>query len=159
MSTKSFFANVAHLNKRVLSNKLTNQSDDFAIWSVGDGEGRARGAKSGGMEIADFVNLRLSRPRNRVGVRGRDYERTEGRAFYELTKSETVQHYKQIAVMTADGNVYTGSQARNLIGLPDDNFSRVQVRPGQLGDNRLFIASTSSNRILVAGTSLLYRKQ
>lgn len=157
-ASRALFMDANHLNAGVLDQNLSDQSDEFKVWNVTDQEGRAKGAKSGGMEIGDFVDLRLSRPSQRKGVRGSTYERSEGRAFYELTKSETVQHYKQIAVMTPEGYIYTGSQARQLLGLPDDSYSSVRVRPRHLGQNRLFISSTSSNRILMAGTALLYRK-
>jgi 7-keto-8-aminopelargonate synthetase-like enzyme len=43
-----------------------------------------------------------------------------GKAFYQLTKTEDIQAKKQVAVLEkSTGKVYTGPQARQLIGLPD----------------------------------------
>lgn len=76
-----------------------------------------------------------------------------GSAFYELTKDETVQRYKKIAIMERGGRkIYGGDDARALLGLPD---SDVRVRVGNHGQYRIFVQSTSVNRRLVRGTDLL----
>jgi hypothetical protein len=79
-----------------------------------------------------------------------------GKAFYPLTKKEEVQSYKQIALrdrMTEA--LYTGPEARALIGLPN---SDVKIEPGDHGKFDIFIMSTSNNRKLVRGSKLLYMK-
>jgi hypothetical protein len=76
-----------------------------------------------------------------------------GCAFYELTKTETIQASKQIAVLEKKTDkVYTGPEARSLIGLPDMN---VRVKPDYNDSYKIFVQSTSVNRKLVAGTRLL----
>jgi hypothetical protein len=76
-----------------------------------------------------------------------------GRAFYELTKTETIQRDKQVAVLeVATGRVYTGPQARDIIGLQDVN---VRVKPDANKDYKIFVQSKSVNRKLIAHTKLL----
>lgn len=80
----------------------------------------------------------------------------KGGAYYQLTKPETVQNYKQVALRRKlDGNVYVGPQARQLLGLPD---YEVKVSPASHPDYDIFVQSTSVNRKLVAGTLLLVLK-
>lgn len=94
-----------------------------------------------GWPIRDFVET----------VSGRPYH--TGKAFYQITKPETVQANKQVCVMDkADGKIYTSDSARNLLGLPD---YEVRVRPSDHPKYDVFIQSTSVNRKLVAGTKLL----
>lgn len=76
-----------------------------------------------------------------------------GCAYYELSKTETIQASKQIAVLEKKTDkIYTGPEARNLIGLPDMN---VRVKPDYNDEFKIFVQSTSVNRKLVAGTRLL----
>lgn len=81
------------------------------------------------------------------------YEYRVGKAFYQLTKSEIIQTNKAIAVVErASGKVYTGPQARDIIGLGDVN---VRVRPNANLYYDIFVQSTSVNRKLIVGTKLL----
>ncbi|WP_329203244.1 MULTISPECIES: vWA domain-containing protein [unclassified Streptomyces] len=76
-----------------------------------------------------------------------------GCAFYQLSKSEKVQARKQIAVLEKKTDrVYTGPQARALLGLPD---AEVRVKPDHNDDFTIFVQSTSVNRKLVPNTRLL----
>ncbi|MFJ9589642.1 vWA domain-containing protein [Streptomyces acidicola] len=76
-----------------------------------------------------------------------------GGAFYQLSKSEKVQAQKQIAVLEKKTDrVYTGPEARALLGLPD---VEVRVRPDHNDDFTIFVQSTSVNRKLVPNTRLL----
>lgn len=74
-----------------------------------------------------------------------------GEAYYQLMKPETVQAQKEIAIF-ANNKVYSGDQARMLLGLPDHH---VKVRPSDHPGYEIFIQSTSLNRKLIAGTKLL----
>jgi hypothetical protein len=79
-----------------------------------------------------------------------------GRGFYELTKSEKVQGTKEIVLMQrATGDLFTGTRARELLGLPLDDED-VKLPPTSLADYVPFIQSTSNNRKLMGGTRLLY---
>lgn len=76
-----------------------------------------------------------------------------GCAFYQLSKSEKVQARKQIAVLEKKTDrVYTGPEARALLGLPD---MEVRVKPDHNDDFTIFVQSTSVNRKLVPHTRLL----
>ncbi len=80
-----------------------------------------------------------------------------GHGYYELTKPELVQEYKEIAIVDkASGKIYAGDAARTHLGLPVG--SRIKVKPGDHGGFAIFVQSTSVNRKLVPGTTLLYKK-
>lgn len=78
----------------------------------------------------------------------------QGSAFYRLTKREEIQPQKQIVLRDKySGELYTGPEARRMLGLPD--FT-VKVAPaGQSDRYDIFVQSTSVNRNLVGGTSVL----
>ncbi|WP_030174867.1 vWA domain-containing protein [Streptomyces sp. NRRL S-813] len=76
-----------------------------------------------------------------------------GGAFYQLSKSEKIQARKQIAVVEKKTDrVYTGPEARALLGLPD---VEIRVKPDHNDDFTIFVQSTSVNRKLVPNTRLL----
>ena len=78
----------------------------------------------------------------------------KGNTYYQLTKKEEVQPYKQVAVQNkVSGRVYTGTEARDLLQLP---ATTVNVKP-ESGASKfnIFIQSTSVNRKLIAGTKAL----
>lgn len=76
-----------------------------------------------------------------------------GRAFYQLSKTEKIQPQKQIAVVDkTTAKVYTGPEARALVGLPDIHVS---VKPDYNKDYDIYVQSTSVNRNLMPGTRLL----
>ncbi|MFC5251687.1 vWA domain-containing protein [Streptomyces nigrescens] len=76
-----------------------------------------------------------------------------GCAFYQLSKSEKIQARKQIAVLEKKTDrVYTGPEARALLGLPD---MEARVKPDHNDDFTIFVQSTSVNRKLVPHTRLL----
>ncbi|MFF4102835.1 vWA domain-containing protein [Streptomyces sp. NPDC001903] len=82
---------------------------------------------------------------------GQEYR--TGCAFYQLSKSEKIQARKQIAVLEKKTDqVYTGPEARALLGLPD---TEVRVKPDHNDDFTIFVQSTSVNRKLVSNTRLL----
>lgn len=89
--------------------------------------------------------------RDWVVERGHTY-RTGG-AFYQLSKSEKVQPKKQISVLEKKTDrVYTGPEARALLGLPD---VEVRIKPDHNDEFTIFVQSTSVNRKLVPNTRLL----
>jgi hypothetical protein len=77
-----------------------------------------------------------------------------GRGFYEFTKPETVQGYKEIILMDKkNGDMFEGDYARELLGLPKG--ANAKIKPAEY-DFVVFVQSTSYNRKLVAGTRFLY---
>lgn len=74
-----------------------------------------------------------------------------GEAYYQLSKTETIQPQKQIAILGRNG-LYVGPDARKLLGLPDEH---VKVKPNHNPDYEIFVQSTSTNRKLMPNTKLL----
>jgi len=78
-----------------------------------------------------------------------------GRGFYEFMKKEVVQENKEVVLVDRNsGDMFTGSDARELIGVPYG--IRKKIDPVALPRYKIFIQSTSSNRKLIGGTSFLY---
>lgn len=89
----------------------------------------------------------------REWVQGKGITYVLGIAFYQLTKRETIQAQKNIAVMEKKtGKVFTGVEARNVLNLPQED---VRVSPDFNPDFEVFVQSTSVNRKLVPQTKLL----
>ncbi|HJT79030.1 MAG TPA: vWA domain-containing protein [Gemmataceae bacterium] len=79
----------------------------------------------------------------------------KGRGFYEFTKTETIQGYKDIILMErVTGDFFEGEKAREMLGLPVGETAR--VRPTDLEKYLVFVQSTSVNRKLLGGTRFLY---
>lgn len=95
-------------------------------------------------QIRDFVEQ----------VVGKSY--VKGQSFYELKKSEKVQDYKEIVVVSSTtGKKFGGADARNLLGIP--STGEIRLAPGNSGNWRIFIQSTSVNRKLAKGESLFVK--
>ena len=78
-----------------------------------------------------------------------------GRGFYEFTKSVKVQHHKEIILQDkVTGDFFSGDKARDIAKIPHGEDAT--VKPGDMGNFRCFIQSTSSNRKLIGGTRFLY---
>lgn len=77
-----------------------------------------------------------------------------GRAYYQLSKAEVIQPQKQIAI-EAGGRVFSGPDARQVLGLPDYHI-KAGFRASDLPAGvTVFVQSTSYNRKLKARTRLL----
>ena len=82
-----------------------------------------------------------------------------GRGFCEFAKTVKVQSYKEmIALDIASGDMFSGNEARKLLGLP--KASKIgptsRIRPDIVPGFALFVQSTSWNRKLSSGTRFLY---
>ncbi len=78
-----------------------------------------------------------------------------GRGFYQFTKTETVQGYKEVVLRDkATGDMFSGNRARELAGLPLHSSAR--MRPETLEQYDVFVQSTSANRVLMPHTLFLY---
>ena len=83
-----------------------------------------------------------------------------GRGFYLLTKPSLVQERKEVVLLDKkSGDMYTGSEAREMIGLPFGR--RGKIYPRYLSDLAydVFVQSTSYNRKLFEGTRFLYETE
>ena len=132
-STVSFYADLRNVSKKDVQAAMTNISAEVRIWPIRQSE-----------EIRTFVESKLRKPMRL------------GSAFYQLTKAEkAVQDYKLIVIRDkSTGAVFAGQSARDLLNLP--TTGTIKLSPGDHGNYDIFIQSTSTNRRLVAGTSLLY---
>lgn len=77
-----------------------------------------------------------------------------GSTFYQLTKTEKIQDYKEILVRDRKTKQIFGGRA--ALNLP--NTGDVRVKPGDSGNYDIFVQSTSVNRKLPRGTCVLVRK-
>ena len=137
-SVSNFFTtNMTNVTKKDLK-QCKNVSGEYFMWEV---EKDSR--------IDEFVRSQLSRFK---GIT--EYE--AGRALYQLTKTETIQTYKEIVILDkSSGMMYSGNEARDLLGLP---AYEVKVKPGDHAHFDIFVMSTSFNRKLLAGTRMLYKR-
>ena len=135
-STRTFYTSVANVTEADVK-KLGDISAEVSLWPVS--------AKENEMQIRDFVEKRLN-----------GGAMLKGAAFYQLVKTEDkIQDYKLIAIRDKEsGQIFCGPEARGLIGLP--SFGDARVRPDTAGKWQVFVQSTSVNRKVNAGTSLMY---
>ncbi|NET00135.1 MAG: VWA domain-containing protein [Sphaerospermopsis sp. SIO1G2] len=78
-----------------------------------------------------------------------------GRGFYEFTKTETIQAKKEVILMDRKtGDLFAGSSAREMLGLPMD--ASIRIKPSNLEQYVVFVQSTSANRKLIGKTRFLY---
>lgn len=83
----------------------------------------------------------------------------KGRGFYQLTKPEDVQGYKEVVLQhKITGDLFSGKKAREMVGLPN-NGDNAHIRPVHLKDFNVFIQSTSNNRKLMPSTLFLYETE
>ncbi len=132
-ATRAFFADLSGVTKRDLNN-LDDLTGQFRRIPVTREE-----------EISALVE--------RSGV---PYQL--GKGYYQLTKAEKVQSHKDLVIEDrATKRLFGGDEARRLVGIATGAGVTVRVNPGNLANYNLFVQSTSMNRKLVRGTTLLYR--
>lgn len=106
------------------------------------------------VDIGEYILLRTTEE-GRIDefVKASGYRYVTGTAYYELVKTETIQPQKQVLVMNKKtGHVYSGPEARALVGLPD---MTVRAKPSFNPDFKILVQSTSVNRKLLAGNQVL----
>lgn len=78
-----------------------------------------------------------------------------GSCYYELTKRETIQSYKELMLLNRkNGQAFQGHAARSILGLPVNVECRVDP-PSKNSEWDIFVQSTSYNRNLMPGTRLI----
>ncbi|PRP89560.1 hypothetical protein PROFUN_00824 [Planoprotostelium fungivorum] len=87
-------------------------------------------------------------------VRDLDLHFREGHGYYEFTKKEKIQKYKEFLVIDKKGALHVGRGARALFDLPDDED--VEVEAEKFENYTCFVQSSSNNRKLIGGTKFLY---
>lgn len=136
-STSTFYTDLSDVKTKDVKAVLTDISDQVSIYKVL--------AAEDGEQIQPFVERHTGKPY------------TKGAAFYELTKTERrVQDYKKIVIKDKKSAVvYGGAAARDLLGLPQTGDVRL-VPSDHKEKFVIFIQSTSTNRKLFQGSSVLY---
>lgn len=135
-STTRFFANLAEVTPEQVKASLRDISGEVQLF---------------GITTADHDKLIRDHVEHVLGDK-----MLKGAAFYQLTSAQLkVQGYKLIAIRDQKtGAVYCGPAARQMLGLPTNQD--VKLTPENLGQFDVFIQSTSVNRKLVGGTTLMY---
>ncbi len=136
-ATRSFFTpDLANLSPTEVKANLTDITSEVKTHHVT--------AKQHDMAVTKLVNIVWKHPM------------MKGCAFYQLSKAEkNVQDYKKLVVKDkASGKFYGGHAARQVLGLPQTG--NVSIEPGDHGNFEIFIQSTSLNRKIKSGTTLLY---
>jgi hypothetical protein len=135
-STTRFYANMADVDIKEVKKALVDVSTEVQFWPVSQADDQTL--------IRPFVEGKLNSPMMR------------GAAFYQLVKLEPrVQANKRIAIRDKNtGAVFAGDAARQMLALP--TVGTVRLAPDDMGQFEVYIQSTSVNRKLDAGTSLLY---
>lgn len=132
--TRNFYANLNDVKPQDVRNDLVAITAKCKVWSVKKAD-----------QIKAFCEKNLPKKEDWV----------KGAAFYQLTKSESVQAYKKFLIRTKkSGAIYGGYDARQMLGLPKDK--EVKLVPGDHGEFDIFVQSTSVNRKLVPGTEVIY---
>lgn len=137
-STGSFYTDLSNVSVKEVKSALddiTSQVTAFKVTPVYHN-----------VEIREFLNSRKTK--------GTKFK--VGAGFYELTKREKVQEYKQIIIQNISTKKFYGGQAaRSMLGL-SSGTGTLNVNPGDHGDFKIFIQSTSVNRKLKEHTQLVY---
>jgi len=103
-------------------------------------KGKIYHAQSGPYQIRDFIEQYAKVVYNK------------GKAYYELVKPELIQSSKKIVIVDkVSEKKFGGDGARQMLGIPAKN---VKVAPGDYGNYRIFVQSTSVNRKVAKGTSV-----
>lgn len=138
-STKKFYANLADISITEVKKALVDVSTEVLFWPVSQADNQSL--------IRPFIEGKLNGD-----------PMVRGGAFYQLIKTEPrVQANKRIAIRDkATGAVFAGDAARQMLALP--NVGTVRLAPDDLSQYEVYIQSTSVNRKLDAGTSLMYWK-
>ena len=151
---------VLRATDRFMTARSTGVRSSRNIFSTGADAVNTRSVKQAGLTplskdqyaVLDVAYAEQIRPY----VEGHGMGYSLGCAYYQLSKTENIQPQKQIIVRNKrTGAVYTGREARNLIGLPD---IAVRVTPNHNPEFDVFVQSTSVNRKLVPGTKLIVMK-
>lgn len=113
----------------------------------------------------DIKNLSKISPRHRQVEKecsiseflGSDFQ--IGKGYYELTKKELIQDHKGIIIYDKASSNYYGDSSklsvREFLGIPTNGNTKVD--PFNIGTYKIFVQSTSDNRKLVRGTTLVWR--
>lgn len=105
------------------------------------------------------VSKKTSRVTIKKFIENHDLRYKAGCAFYELTKPEHIAENKSMIVEElATKRMITGASVRTILGIPSSSAAakRFMLDPAVRTEYRIFVESTSYNRVLAPGTHVLY---
>jgi len=138
-SSTTYFSPNLQVSKSVIRNSLDDVTTKFSTHTVPNNIGEDERI------VSTFVTKKLKK------------RFTVGDVYYQHTKRETLQDYKNIILRNNDtGKLYSGDEVRNIIGIPDN--STIKLEPAWSNTYTMYIRSTSFNRKLVPGTTILLAK-
>jgi len=118
---------------------------------------RAGGPREDGLVPVDPSRFQVLAVDSRVSIK--DFVAANGllvkagRGFYEFTKPETVSAKKEVVLVDkVTGDMFAGKEACDMIGAGGAG----KIRPAALDKFRVFVQSTSYNRVLLPETGFLY---
>jgi hypothetical protein len=80
-----------------------------------------------------------------------------GKGFYEFTKPEIISDKKEIVLMDRKtGELFEGEKTREIANIA---HSEKKIKPSDIPNYRVFIQSSSYNRVLIENTGFLYEVQ
>jgi hypothetical protein len=142
-SVKSFFTDLSKVSAKQVAKALTEVTGNFkkqAVMKADCNDVDQHGNKA--VVIQPFCEKYFN-------------QYVIGNAFYSLTKTEKVQDHKTVVIEDRkSGKLYSGPDARRMLGFPETD--EIRVRPGDHGQFCIYVKSTSTNRKLVEGQTLLY---
>lgn len=109
-------------------------------------------------DVVNVPNHKPHSPRLVISTfcNSKGYKYSAGIAYYQLTKKEKVQDYKNIIIQNKDtGRLYTGDDVRDLLGIPSGG--EITLAAANSAKYNVFIRSTSYTRKLVPNTLLLVK--
>ncbi|CAH3174471.1 unnamed protein product [Porites evermanni] len=124
--------------------------------------GRTKSTYSGGTDYGGLEPVNPSRFQIldvdercdiRTFVEKNDLSFKTGRGFYEFTKPEKVSDKKEVVLVDkVSGDMFTGPEACEMIGAGGS----ARIKPTSFDKWRVFVQSTSYNRVLMPDTGFLY---
>ncbi len=138
-STSNYFSPDLQVSKSVVRSTLDDVTSKFSTHTV------PNNIKEDERVVSTFVTKKLKK------------KFTVGDVYYQHTKRETLQDYKDIILKNNDtGKLYSGDEVRDILKIPDN--STIKLEPAWSNTYTMYIRSTSFNRKLVPGTTILLAK-
>lgn len=152
---------LAKFEEEVTTNKrmTRSMSSIFDALNKRDSKGRYRKVDARAVDMDRFQQIPVDFDQPiKVLVQSNGLIFKTGKGFYEFTKKETIQAYKQIIILDKEsGDMYEGEAAREVLGLEDGT---ADIKPTYDREQyTVFVQSTSNNRKLIGGTMFLYEAE
>lgn len=148
---ETFASGFTNRGLQLIAQQILNKKLNYTISKRSDGLIPVPPARFQVLNVDDKVEIR-----DFVNNTGATYKK--GRGFYQLTKTETIQEQKEVVLVNKEtGDMFSGDEARNIIGIPFGQRDRLNPRlTDAVKDWEIFVQSTSVNRKLQPNSKFLY---